>query len=94
MINTKIIFNTLLVFFAVSIVLFLRIQTALISYDVALDFKTNKTKNTQMNLLTAKYLEESGAESMVMRSNNIVALSAPKSDQVVMVNKRGFVLTK
>lgn len=91
--NKKLILNVSLVFITLASVLAIRTQSAVISYEVANKNSIYKKQNASMNLITAEVQKKSGAENIVTQSASMVALSAPKTEQVVMVNDKGMAIS-
>lgn len=86
--------NVGLVFLTVALVLGFRMETALLSYEISKSFETLKTQETQARLLSAKYEYKVGSERMVSEAGGMVALSAPKAEQVVMIDQSGLAISR
>lgn len=86
--------NLGMVFVTVACVLQIRMETASISYDLSKKSHALKVYEKNSKLLSAKYEYEVGSERMVSEADSMVALSAPKVDQIVMIDKSGLAITR
>ncbi len=86
--------NIVLVLLTVGVVLQVRMETASISYKISRNFSQLKKNESQAHLLSAKYEHLVGSERMVSEAETMVALSSPKSEQVVMVDQTGLAITR
>lgn len=86
--------NLLLVFLTVGGVLQLRMETAAVSYDLSKKSQQLKKYESAARLLGASYEHKVGSERMVSEAGGMVALSAPKAEQVVMIDQTGLAITR
>lgn len=86
--------NLALVVLTVGSVLQIRMETASISYKISRDFKYLKDNEAQASLLSAQYEKQVGSERMVSEAGGMVALSSPKTEQVVMIDSAGLAITR
>lgn len=94
MTNSKLSFNIGLVFLTIGFVLGLRMETAHTSYEIAKFHRDFKRYDSSVKFLNAQYQKEIGSEKIVSQASGMLAMKAPKSDQVVMISNKGRAFTR
>lgn len=92
--NNKLFLNMGLVFLTVGFVLTIRMETAHTSYEIAKHHRDFKRFESSSKLLSAKYQKQIGSERMVSQASGMLAMEAPKSEQVVMISNKGMAFTR
>ncbi len=86
--------NVVLVFLTLGVILQFRTKMAIISYDLYKKSQFLKEQESAVKLLEANYEYKVGPERMVFKASGMVALKRPKTEQLVMINRSGLVITR
>jgi len=90
----KIVLNIGLIFLTVGLVLSIRMETAHTSYEIAKHHRDFKKFESSSKILSARYQKQIGSERMVSEAGGMLAMKAPKSEQVVMISTKGTAFTR
>jgi len=92
--SNKLVLNIGLIFLTVGVVLTIRMETAHTSYEIAKYHRDYKKFESSSKILSAKYQKQIGSERMVSQASGMMAMEAPKSEQVVMISNKGMAFTR
>lgn len=92
--KNKLILNISLIFLTVGLVLTIRMETAHTSYEIAKHHRDFKKYESSSKILSAQYQKQIGSERMVSQAGGMLAMEAPKSEQVVMISTKGMAFTR
>jgi|GEM_PF-6804513 len=92
--SNKIALNIGLMFFTVGLVLTVRMETAHTSYEIAKQHRDFKKFDSSTKILSAHYQKEIGSEKIVSQASGMLAMKAPRSEQVVMISNKGRAFTR